>query len=86
MRLQKFNEKRLFWLVQPRLFCYLLFSFHPFGDPDDCGTFGDPMPMYAPLAQLDRASDYGSEGCRFESCEARHSYCGVEQPGSSSGS
>ena len=25
----------------------------------------------APLAQLDRASDYGSEGCRFNSCEAR---------------
>ena len=22
----------------------------------------------APVAQLDRASDYGSEGCRFESC------------------
>ena len=26
----------------------------------------------APVAQLDRASDYGSEGCKFESCRARH--------------
>ena len=25
----------------------------------------------APVAQLDRASDYGSEGCKFESCRAR---------------
>ena len=27
---------------------------------------------HAPLAQLDRASDYGSEGCGFDSCMARH--------------
>jgi hypothetical protein len=27
----------------------------------------------APVAQLDRASDFGSEGCRFESCQVRHS-------------
>ena len=27
--------------------------------------------LLAPLAQLDRASVYGTEGCRFESCEAR---------------
>ena len=26
----------------------------------------------APVAQLDRASDYGSEGCGFELCQARH--------------
>ena len=26
----------------------------------------------APVAQLDRASDYGSEGCKFESCRVRH--------------
>ena len=26
----------------------------------------------APLAQLDRASVYGAEGCRFESCGVRH--------------
>ena len=26
----------------------------------------------APVAQLDRASDYESEGCRFDSCQARH--------------
>ena len=44
-------------------------------------------PFSAPLAQLDRASDYGSEGWRFKSSKARHSeYCGIEQPGSSSGS
>src|SRR5882762_3134831 len=27
----------------------------------------------ASVAQLDRASDFGSEGCRFESCPTRHS-------------
>ena len=27
---------------------------------------------YAPVAQLDRASDYGSEGYGFDSCRARH--------------
>lgn len=26
----------------------------------------------ASVAQLDRASDFGSEGCRFESCRMRH--------------
>lgn len=26
----------------------------------------------APLAQLDRVSDYESEGCEFDSCKARH--------------
>ena len=30
------------------------------------------MSSKAPVAQLDRASDYGSEGCKFESCRARH--------------
>ena len=34
-----------------------------------CPVFTAP----APLAQLDRASDYGSEGWRFKSSEARHS-------------
>ena len=29
-----------------------------------------PLP-HAALAQLDRASVYGTEGCRFESCELR---------------
>ena len=28
--------------------------------------------MNALVAQLDRASDYGSEGCKFESCRVRH--------------
>ena|SRR5258708_3713362 len=27
----------------------------------------------ASVAQLDRASDFGSEGCRFKSCRTRHS-------------
>src|SRR5713226_5665649 len=31
-----------------------------------CDTLG------APIAQLDRASDYGSEGCRFNSYWVRH--------------
>ena len=30
------------------------------------------VPFSAPLAQLDRASDYGSEGWRFKSSKARH--------------
>src|SRR5699024_8929311 len=30
-------------------------------------------PFYAPLAQLDRASDYGSEGREFESSRAHQS-------------
>ena len=28
---------------------------------------------FGSLAQLNRASDYGSEGCRFESCMSHHS-------------
>ena len=28
--------------------------------------------LYAPIAQLDRAFDYGSKGCGFDSCWARH--------------
>src|SRR5215470_17549407 len=27
---------------------------------------------FGPVAQLDRASDFYSEGCRFESCRDRH--------------
>ena len=33
--------------------------------------------MYAPVAQLDRASDYGSEGREFESLRARHKNKGL---------
>ena len=29
----------------------------------------------APIAQLDRAFDYESKGCGFDSCSARHSGC-----------
>ena len=28
--------------------------------------------LWASVAQLDRASDFGSEGCRFESCPTHH--------------
>ena len=28
--------------------------------------------MCVSIAQLDRASDYGSEGCEFDSCWVRH--------------
>ena len=31
-------------------------------------------PGCAPIAQLDRASDYESEGRKFESCWAHHSF------------
>jgi hypothetical protein len=31
----------------------------------------------APVAQLDRASGFGPEGCRFESCWVRHVHWGV---------
>ena len=31
----------------------------------------------APVAQLDRVSDYGSEGCRFESCRVYKKYKGI---------
>jgi hypothetical protein len=38
------------------------------------GPFGpDPFAKNAPVAQLDRASDYESEGRTFESFRARHS-------------
>src|SRR3981189_2259484 len=35
-----------------------------------------PLSDDGPLAQLDRASDYESEGRRFESCRARHLFLG----------
>ena len=34
--------------------------------------FESPCPCHAFVAQLDRASDYESEGCRFESCRAHY--------------
>lgn len=36
----------------------------------------------APIAQLDRAFDYGSKGCGFDSYWARHLYRDVAQLGS----
>ena len=30
------------------------------------------LKINAPIAQLDRAFDYGSKGCGFDSCWARH--------------
>ena len=35
----------------------------------------------APVAQLDRASDYGSEGWEFESLRARHDACRLDDAG-----
>ena len=35
---------------------------------------------YAPVAQLDRASDYGSEGYGFDSFRARHIYNDAIKP------
>src|SRR5215204_3452272 len=37
------------------------------------GEAGATLSTRAPVAQLDRASVYGTEGHRFESCRARHS-------------
>ncbi len=34
--------------------------------------FGDKLIIYAPIAQLDRAFDYGSKGWGFEFSWARH--------------
>src|SRR5438093_12759696 len=31
-------------------------------------ALADPMASFAPIAQLDRASVFGTEGCRFEPC------------------
>jgi hypothetical protein len=38
------------------------------GAPSPC----EVTPKDGPVAQLDRASDFYSEGCRFESCRDRH--------------
>src|SRR5207249_1928101 len=39
-----------------------------------------PLRQTAPLAQVDRASDYESEGQRFESSRAHHYYKDLETP------
>lgn len=36
---------------------------------------------FGSLAQLNRASDYGSEGCRFESCRARQTPSSLRSSG-----
>ena len=38
------------------------------------GTVWIVGPTRAPVAQLDRASDFGSEGCRFKSCPVHHGF------------
>ena len=38
------------------------------------GTVFSVSPTRAPVAQLDRASDFGSEGCRFKSCPVHHGF------------
>lgn len=40
--------------------------FHPMRVQQHCWTFS-----LAPVAQLDRASDFESAGCRFEPCQAQ---------------
>ena len=45
---------------------------HPFPWPSRT-----PRAGHAPVAQLDRASDYGSEGWEFESLRARHIFNGL---------
>ncbi len=35
------------------------------------------LPRHAPIAQLDRASDFESEGRRFESCWVHHSLSSI---------
>ncbi len=41
---------------------------------DTRGFLVEPVvPVCASVAQLDRASDFGSEGCRFKSCRMHHS-------------
>ncbi len=41
--------------------------------------------IYALVAQLDRVLDYGSRGCGFDSCLARHFFREVAQLGSAPG-
>src|ERR1043166_8490917 len=40
--------------------------------PLGAGRFQTDWEIAASVAQLDRASDFGSEGCRFKSCRTRH--------------
>ena len=42
-------------------------------------AISDKPCSFAPLAQLDRASDYGSEGREFESSAARHNFKGLRK-------
>src|SRR5690606_35437411 len=44
--------------------------------PNSCKSLPRPLNfiLRAPLAQLNRASDFGSEGRRFESCRVYHLY------------
>ena len=42
-------------------------------------TFALAFKKYGSVAQLNRASDYGSEGCRFESCRSHKKRLSVFQ-------
>ena len=42
-------------------------------------TFAIAFEKYGSVAQLNRASDYGSEGCRFESCRSHKKRLSVFQ-------
>ena len=41
-----------------------------FGSSDFSRYLCTRLKKYGSVAQLNRASDYGSEGCRFESCRS----------------
>ena len=47
-------------------------SHHPHHCMFQRRIFGALYLDFAPIAQLDRAFDYGSKGCGFNSCQARH--------------
>ena len=56
---------------------FLKSSYKHLDFPEEKSIFSSPLTRYttqvkAPVAQLDRASDYGSEGLGFESLRACH--------------
>lgn len=59
---------------------FLKSSYKHLDFPEEKSIFPSPLTRYttqvkAPVAQLDRASDYGSEGREFESSIARYRDC-----------
>lgn len=63
---------------------FLKSSYKHLDFPEEKSIFPSPLTRYttqvkAPVAQLDRASDYGSEGREFESSRARLRPFGIDQ-------